>query len=130
MSVNLRVIVSYLKLLNEIRLAGGVTYNINTGEMNPREGYMVSLPNHEQTVSILDEETIRTYIQNHLNDLSKDNAYFGCWFDGNDYILDVSENFERKRDAVFYAIVRKQKAIWDCAKRDEIRVVSRETVEK
>lgn len=130
MRSNLRKVTSYLKLLNEIRLSGGVTFNINTGEMNPTEGYMVSLPNHEQVVDIIDEETVRSYILNHTNDLAKPNAYFGCWFDGQSYVLDISENYERKRDAVFYALMWKQKAIWDCVNKDEILVNPRGSIVK
>jgi hypothetical protein len=117
-------------LLNEIRLRDGVSYNMNTGEMNPRDGYMVALPNHERIVHTIDEETIKQYINDHLNDLSKENAFFGCWFDGHDFVLDVSECYERKRDAIFYALVRKQKAIWDNSHRDEIRINARKSLVK
>lgn len=119
---NLRKVVSHLKLLNEIRLTGGVLYNINTGESNPREGYLVILPNHQAVVSSIDEETISAYINKNINQLVKDNAFFSCWFDGHNFILDVSEIYERKRDAVFHAIVKKHHIIWDCATQDEIAV--------
>lgn len=110
--------------MNEIRLTGGISYNINTGDLNPRFGYMVSLPCCEEIVSLsmMDQDTIEKYIEQHASALAKENAYLGCWFDGHKYVLDVSEHYETKRDAVYFAIVRKQKAIWDCEKKDDFRI--------
>lgn len=123
MNTNLRKVTNLaLKLVNEIRLKNGVSYNINTGDQNPPDGYMVAIADHEETFPVIDEEIISDYIKRHSTLLAKDDAYFGCWFDGHDYVLDVSEHYERKRDALFWAIVRKQRAIWDCARRDEINV--------
>jgi hypothetical protein len=113
--------------MNEIGLTGGISYNLNTGEINPKEGYMVSLADHEHLVSVIDEETVRDYISQHANALAKENAFFGVWRDGKEFVLDVSEHYEKKRDAVFHAIVRKQKAIWDCLNRDEMRVNAKTT---
>lgn len=36
-------------LLKEINDNGGVSYNITTGDYNPTDGYMVSLPGYEMT---------------------------------------------------------------------------------
>lgn len=116
--------------MNEIRLAGGVNVDINTLKMNPREGYMVAFPNHTTVVSTVDDETVRDFILKHTDDLSKKNTFFGCWSDGRDYVLDVSEWYERKRDAVFHAIVRKHDTVWDCAKQDEIKVNPRGSLTK
>lgn len=122
MNSNLSRVVNLLKVINEIRLTGGVSYNINTGELNPRFGYMVAIEGHSEIVSpvLMDEETVRRYVLDHANQLAEENAYLGCWFDGTNFVLDVSNHFESKRDAYYWAIVRKQKAIWDCANRDEI----------
>lgn len=130
MRSNLRNTINYLRLINEIRLADGVSYNVNTQELNPVEGYMVSIPGHEETVSTIDEETVASYIKKHSTALAKPNSFFGCWYDGHGYVLDVSERYERKRDAVFYALMYNQRAVWDCARRDEIRVNPRKSIVK
>mgnify|MGYP004705065687 FL=1 len=43
-----------LKLTNEIALKGGVSYNLNTGEMNPSAGFMVSFEEFEKVVTYVD----------------------------------------------------------------------------
>lgn len=115
-----------LKLTNEIALKGGVSYNLNTGEMNPSTGFMVSFAGFEKVVIYVDESILKQYIAKHSVELSKPNSFLGVWYDGRNYVLDVSENILEKRDAMFWAIVRKQKAIWDCAKQDEIYVKSKQ----
>ena len=122
---NLRKIANYLKIINEIRLTGGVSYNINTGELNPPYGYMVSLPSNEETVDVIDEETVASYIKRHADLLWKHEHHFGCWFDGSMFVLDVSIHCETKRDALFHAIVNSQRAVWDIQARDDIRVNDR-----
>lgn len=109
-----------LKLTNEIALKGGVSYNLNTGEMNPSAGFMVSFEEFEKVVTYVDEPILKQYIAKHSVELSKPNSFLGVWYDGRNYVLDVSENIPTKRDAMFWAIVRKQKCIWDCAKQDEV----------
>lgn len=109
-----------LKLFNIIRTEGGVSYNLNTGEMNPDFGFMVSFADFEQVVIYIDEEVLRQYIVKHSVELANPNSYLGVWYDGRNYVLDVSEHIESKRDALFWAIARNQKCIWDCAKQDEV----------
>lgn len=121
MNSNLVRVVGLVNVMSEIRLTGGISYNLNTGQINPREGYMVSLANFEEIVSVVDEETVKDYISRHATEFAKENVFFGCWFDGTNFVFDVSEHYERKRDAIFWAIIRKQKAIWDCAAKKECR---------
>jgi len=49
-------------LLKEINDNGGVSYNITTGDYNPTNGYMVSLPGYEMTFDKVSEQDIKDYI--------------------------------------------------------------------
>jgi hypothetical protein len=122
MNSNLRKLVDLLLITDTIRLTGGVTYNINTQELNPSHGFMVSFENFSEVKQSVTEDDVRDYIGRHASLLAKENCYFGCWFDGLNYVFDVSERYERMTDAAFWALVRKQTAIYDCAKKKEIRI--------
>lgn len=117
-----------LKILNLIRIDGGVSYNINTGEANPTNGFMVGTGKGLILLHYVDKDVLSQFVKENAFELSKDNMFVGVWFDGNNYVLEVSENIKTKRDAVFFGIVRKQKSIWDCAKQDEIKIKSKEIV--
>jgi hypothetical protein len=123
---NLSETVNALKLYNEILLNHGVSYNINTGHFNPDYGYMVSIPGATEKVAKIDEDVVKWYIAKHSVELAKPDAFFGCWFDGEQYVLDVSIHAEKQRDAIFYGIMWEQRAIWDCKNRDEIFVKRKE----
>lgn len=114
--------IKLLQILNLIRLNGGVSYNLVTHEQNPTSGFMVSLQDHEERVNYVDTDVLGRFIHSHKAALLNGNKFFGVWRDGDGYVLDVSENIPNKRDAVFAAITRKQKAVWDCEKNDEIVV--------
>jgi hypothetical protein len=120
--MNLRKLFDLIMVMFYIRSTDGVSYNINTGEFNPSEGFMVALEGHEEKYPVITKDTVSGYIVRHSEALSKDNAFFGCWYDGENYILDVSENYSLRRDAVFYAIVRNQTAYYDCASKQSVRV--------
>lgn len=111
-----------LKVLNLIRLEGGVSYNLNTGEVNPPDGYMVSLAKHETRVKQIDESELRRYIRAKAHLLAPPNRYLGVWHDGEDYVLDVSELVESREVALLFGKNRKQQAIWDNKHKDEILI--------
>lgn len=109
-----------LKIKNLALLNNGVTYSLNTGATNPDTGYMVSLQGHEEKSTYIDEVIIADYCKRKSELLANDNHYLGLWYDSENWYLDVSENIEEKRNAIFYGIIRSQRAIWDCAKQAAI----------
>lgn len=109
-----------LTIINLIRLDNGVTYSLNTGETNPPDGYMVSISKHERRIKTIDEDVIRDYLREKAHLLTPPNRYFGVWLDGDEYVLDISEKAETRDIAVFLGKRRKQKAIWDNSRKDEI----------
>lgn len=103
---------------------GGVTYNLNTGELNPETGFMVGVSKEfEQSVMWLGESELKLYIQQHATELVKQNRYLGIWFDGLYYVLDVAERFVQKRNAIFFGIIRGQDYIWDNLKEATVRII-------
>jgi len=112
-----------LKIANEVRLKKGTSYNLVTSEVNPNNGFMVALPGFELKVAEGNLELfIAEYVKQHAYLLSNPERWFGIWFDGTDYIFDVSELIEDKAEAIEAGILREQIAIWDNASNDEIRL--------
>lgn len=104
-------------LLKEINDNGGVSYNITTGDYNPTDGYMVSLPGYEMTFDKVSEQDIKDYISKNLEALllEYDNAYFGAWVDRDLIYFDVSVKIDNLYEACHAGIVNEQLAIYDNA---------------
>jgi hypothetical protein len=113
------------KLADMIVANGGASYNLNTGELNPTEGYMVATEGHEQTVEYVDEDILRDYIDQHVLALAEENHFLGAWLSNGKYVLDVSEIMAQKRQAIFFGIIRKQDEVWDCAKGIGIKILDK-----
>ena len=111
-----------LKILNLIRLNGGVTYNLSTGETNPDDGYMVSLEKHGFVSHFVAPDIVRDYLKEKAHLLTQSNRYFGVWNNGTDYVFDVSEKVDSLEVALFLGRQRKQLAIWDNVHKDEIKI--------
>jgi hypothetical protein len=102
-------------LLKEINDNGGVSYNITTGDYNPTDGYMVSLPGYEMAFDKVEEQDIKDYIVANIEALTNDNAYFGVWYDGNLIYLDISIKINDLYEACYSGITNEQLAIFDNA---------------
>jgi hypothetical protein len=102
-------------LLKEIDDNGGVSYNFTTGDYNPTDGYMVSLPDYEMTFDKVNEQDIKDYIIENIGVLSGDNSYFGAWVDQNLIYFDVSVKVDDLYEACYSGIVNEQLAIYDNA---------------
>lgn len=102
-------------LLKEINDNGGVSYNFTTGDYNPTDGYMVSLPGYEMTFDKVEEQTIKDYITKNLHTLVDNNAYFGAWVDQDLIYFDVSVKVDDLYEACYSGIVNEQLAIFDNA---------------
>jgi hypothetical protein len=103
----------------------GFSYNINNGDSNPDHGYMVSRAGHEEIVPQGADLVAygKHYFLRHAETLAEDNAYMGCWFDGSNFVFDISENVQTKEVAIQLGETNNQLAIWDCASGSEYRLV-------
>lgn len=110
-----------LRVVNEVTLNNGVTYNLNTNEINPDYGYMVAVPGHEVKSSYFDKALLKTYVLANAKVLCRDGHYLGVWQEPDGmYCIDVSRLLENREQAILAGKQARQQAIWDNAKRDEI----------
>lgn len=109
---------------------GGCSYNISTGEINPKDGFMVAIPNMERTVKLSDGfNEVHKVLANFLHDFSgeivdNENIFIGSWYNKDNGLIyfDLSEKIINIWDAVSLGNKRKQLAIWDNANGKEIRI--------
>jgi hypothetical protein len=104
--------------LSEALKNNGGSYNITTGEYNPTDGYMVSLPNNELVVDVrdlLETDVLSAYIINNANEFSSDKSFVGLWIDNGKAYLDVSIKYNDLEEACYIGILSNQKAIYDNA---------------
>lgn len=96
---------------------GGISLNLITDELNPKEGYFVSLPNKENifNLSDLSDIVIMGYICDNLDQLLNKNAkyFLGGWIDKDRVYLDVSIQLFEPQEAILLGIKNQQKAIFD-----------------
>ena len=103
--------------LSEVLKNNGGSYNITTGEYNPTDGYMVSLPNNELVIDADDLCTIvlSEYIMTNIEELCSDKSFVGLWIDNGKAYLDVSVKYNDLETACYVGIINDQKAIYDNA---------------
>lgn len=103
--------------LSEVLKNNGGSYNITTGEYNPTDGYMVSLPNNELVIDADDlcAAVLSEYIINNAEELSSENSFVGLWIDNGKAYLDVSVKYNDLETACYVGIINDQKAIYDNA---------------
>lgn len=103
--------------LSEVLKNNGGSYNITTGESNPTDGYMVSLPNNELIIDADDLCTtiLSEYIMTNIEELCSDKSFVGLWIDNGKAYLDVSVKYNDIEAACYVGILSDQKAIYDNA---------------
>jgi hypothetical protein len=103
--------------LSEVLKNNGGSYNITTGESNPTDGYMVSLPNNELVIDANDlcATVLSEYIINNAEELSSNESFVGLWIDNGKAYLDVSVKYNDIEAACYVGILSDQKAIYDNA---------------
>lgn len=110
------------KIYAETMANGGFSINILNNE-EPKEGFMVSLPNKELKVSIerFNPQILRNYI-NSTNELNNPKMYLGTWIENNNVYVDTSENIINKEEAIRKGIERGQLAIYDVENQEVINL--------
>jgi hypothetical protein len=103
--------------LSEVLKNKGGSYNITTGESNPTDGYMVSLPTNELVIDATDlcATVLREYIIDNAEELSSENSFVGLWINDGEAYLDVSVKYNDLETACYVGIINDQKAIYDNA---------------
>jgi hypothetical protein len=103
----------------------GFSYNINTGDHNPDQGFMVSIKGYEETApSGCDLIAFgRSYFLRHAEQLADPNYYMGCWVNAGRFVFDISENIQFLETAIQLGSMNNQEAIWDCASGSEYRLM-------
>ena len=103
----------------------GFSYNINTGDHNPDQGFMVSIKGYEETApSGCDLIAFgRSYFLRHAEQLADPNYYMGCWVNAGRFVFDISENIQFLETAIELGNMNNQEAIWDCASGSEYRLM-------
>lgn len=103
----------------------GFSYNINTGDHNPDQGFMVSIKGYEETApSGCDLIAFgRSYFLRHAEQLADPNYYMGCWVNAGRFVFDISENVQTKEVAIELGNMNNQQIIWDCASGSEYRLM-------
>ena len=118
-------------VLDEIFLEGGVSYNINTGEVNPKSGYMVSILGFEKQYDLdtIKANDLREYVLDNAYDLWGENRFVGGWIDKdtNKVVLDVSVNITDVTNACYTGIINKQNYIYDCSNKRNISLPAPQT---
>lgn len=106
-------------VLDEIFLEGGVSYNVTTGEVNPKTGYMVSILGFEKQYDLdtITANDLRDFVSKNAYDLWGENRFVGGWIDKDDnkVVLDISVNIIDVTQACYAGIINKQKCIYDCS---------------
>lgn len=109
---------------------GGASYNLLNGQLNPTDGFMVSIANHE---TILKNNWI-TGLQYHIASYIKEKAYIlcggltnqryfiGAWVDNDELYLDVSTKVTTREEAERIAKDNGQKAYYDNGKQETIYI--------
>lgn len=105
---------NYLDFFEATILNNGATFNNFTRELNPTKGYFVSLPKHEQRIEIdnFSIQHVKDFI-NCNNDVLNEHNFVGSWIDNGIVYLDVTQQFQDKRQAITIGYSRGQKAIFD-----------------
>jgi hypothetical protein len=118
-------------VLDEIFLEGGVSYNITTGEVNPKSGYMVSILGFEKQydVDTINANDLREYVLKNAYGLWGSDRFVGGWLDKdtNKVVLDVSVNITDVTNACYTGIINQQKCIYDCSNKRNISLPSPQT---
>ena len=118
-------------VLDEIFLEGGVSYNVTTGEVNPKTGYMVGILGFEKQYDLdtIKANDLREYVLDNAYDLWGENRFVGGWIDTDTQkvVLDISVNITDVTNACYTGIINKQKCIYDCGNKRNISLPAPQT---
>ena len=116
-------------VLCEIWLEGGVSYNIATGEVNPKSGYMVSMLGFEEQFSVdkVSNQTIKAFLLKNMDNLWGETRFLGGWLNNDIVYLDVSTHIQDLERAIYTGIINNQQCIYDCSEKVHINLPAPQT---
>lgn len=124
------IAMNFIQVFESIQQTGGASYNIHTGELNPREGYMVALEGYEKRVALpasLNEfQNVVTAYLLEFPQVWKDeakNIFLGFWIYENKLTIDFSENMDSIGEAYIAAVERSQIGVYDCKAKTTLKVI-------
>lgn len=107
--------------LASLKATKGFSFNINTGELNPRTGFMVAVSKDQEKIvsniarykdsAIL--EDIKSFCQENAEKLADHDNWLGGWIEKGSLFLDVSEIFYSRSLAEIACRQRDQLAYFD-----------------
>jgi hypothetical protein len=100
---------------------GGATYNLAMGD-TAHSGYMVSKKGFE--MKFLPETEVRVavieFIQTHGFELCFEENFMGAWIDEGILYMDISNNFEKRSEAIREGYKNEQLAIYDVVAQESV----------
>jgi hypothetical protein len=109
---------------------GGASYNLLNGQLNPTDGFMVSIANHETIL----KNNWMTQLQYHIASYIKEKAYIlcggltnqryfiGAWVENDELYLDISTKVTTREEAERIARDNNQEAYYDNGKQETIYI--------
>jgi len=93
----------------------GASYSILSGELNPTNGYFVSIANKGITVDLSDfsQKVVSDYISQNAIQLNQQKYFVGSWIDNGTVYLDITVQVADKRNALELGYRNGQLAIYD-----------------
>lgn len=109
-------------LVHELSLVGSFSYNVNTGESNPSNGYMVSLPECEKEFCFdkFDSRDLKHYYFTYSEIFADQKVFFVGNFDGDKVCLNANINIQNLEDAIYLGMSNRKKVIFDCSNNRKI----------
>ncbi len=99
--------------------------SVDAAGNTPTKGFAVA-PSKATEVKVpvgtFTPQNIAEYKQKFANELSKPNAHFGIWNDGENWVMDVSHVVDSKAKALTIGAKGSQDSIWDISKGESIPV--------
>ena len=112
---------NFMRVFESVQKNGGATFNVETGELNPTHGYMVSLHGHEVRYTIprnLNEfqNIVINYFakkSKFLKDVLDTEWFVGFWINDNQLFCDIVRLVTNKKQAIALGKENKQIGIFD-----------------
>lgn len=125
------IAMNFLQVFDSINNTGGASYNIHTGELNPRDGFMVGLPNVEKKVpvpaTLNDFQNVVVQYVLEFRDAWKQPhkpVFLGFWIHNDELVIDFSERVDTIGEAYVMAIDRNQVAIYSNKDKVALKVLN------
>jgi len=109
---------------------GGGSYNLLNGQLNPTDGFMVSIADHETILKNNWIPQLQYHIASYIKEkahilcggLTNQRYFIGAWVENDDLYLDVSTKVTTREEAIRIAIDNGQKAYYDNGKQETIYI--------